>query len=152
MRGTAAGLAERGFRKGDVLAHFAPNLPEYAVAFHSVATVGGVNTTANPFLTADESISSGTVTSRRARRSFSCNLSPIVLALAKHPLVDRFDLSSVELISCSALILCGDCVGVTEDEPPLAELAPVDVGDAQRPRIGITVDLTGHTLEHDEHR
>ena len=50
----AAGLAERGFGKGDVFAHYAPNLPEYAIAFHGVATVGGVNTTANPLLTADE--------------------------------------------------------------------------------------------------
>jgi acyl-CoA synthetase (AMP-forming)/AMP-acid ligase II len=54
VRVAAAGLAERGFGKGDVFAHYAPNLPEYAVAFHAVATVGGVNTTANPLLTADE--------------------------------------------------------------------------------------------------
>jgi acyl-CoA synthetase (AMP-forming)/AMP-acid ligase II len=50
----AAGLAERGFGKGDVFAHYAPNLPEYAVAFHAVATLGGINTTANPLLTAEE--------------------------------------------------------------------------------------------------
>src|SRR3954452_3642665 len=54
VRAGAAGLAERGFGKGDVFAHFAPNLPEYAVAFHAVASLGGVNTTANPLLTADE--------------------------------------------------------------------------------------------------
>jgi acyl-CoA synthetase (AMP-forming)/AMP-acid ligase II len=54
VRAVAAALAERGFGKGDVFAHYAPNLPEYAVAFHAVATVGGVNTTANPLLTADE--------------------------------------------------------------------------------------------------
>ena len=54
VRAVAAGLDERGFRKGEVFAHYAPNLPEYAVAFHGVATVGGVNTTANPLLTADE--------------------------------------------------------------------------------------------------
>src|SRR4051812_27903904 len=54
VRAVAAGLAEWGFGKGDVFAHFAPNLPEYAVAFHAVAMVGGVNTTANPLLTADE--------------------------------------------------------------------------------------------------
>ena len=50
----AAGLAERGFGRGDVFAHYAPNLPEYAVAFHAVASLGGVNTTANPLLTTDE--------------------------------------------------------------------------------------------------
>jgi acyl-CoA synthetase (AMP-forming)/AMP-acid ligase II len=50
----AAGLAERGLRQGDVFAHYAPNVPEYAIAFHAVATIGGVNTTANPLLTPDE--------------------------------------------------------------------------------------------------
>ncbi|MGO9899865.1 MAG: AMP-binding protein [Solirubrobacteraceae bacterium] len=54
VRAAAAGLAARGFGKGDVFAHYAPNLPDYAVAFHAVATVGGVNTTANPLLTAEE--------------------------------------------------------------------------------------------------
>jgi acyl-CoA synthetase (AMP-forming)/AMP-acid ligase II len=54
VRAVATGLAERGFGKGDVFAHYAPNLPEYAVTFHAVATVGGVNTTANPLLTAQE--------------------------------------------------------------------------------------------------
>ena len=54
IRGLAAGLSERGFGKGDVFAHFAPNLPEYAVAFHGVASAGGVNTTANPLLTVKE--------------------------------------------------------------------------------------------------
>jgi hypothetical protein len=32
VRAGAAGLAERGFGKGDIFAHYAPNLPEYAVA------------------------------------------------------------------------------------------------------------------------
>ena len=54
VRAMAVGLAERGFGKGDTFAHFAPNLPEYAIALHGVATVGGVNTTANPLLTAEE--------------------------------------------------------------------------------------------------
>jgi acyl-CoA synthetase (AMP-forming)/AMP-acid ligase II len=54
IRTVAAGLAELGFGKGDVFAHYAPNVPEYAIAFHAVATAGGVNTTANPLLTADE--------------------------------------------------------------------------------------------------
>ena len=49
-----AGLAERGFGQGEVFAHYAPNLPEYAVAFLAVASVGGVNSTANPLYTAEE--------------------------------------------------------------------------------------------------
>jgi acyl-CoA synthetase (AMP-forming)/AMP-acid ligase II len=54
VRTAAAGLAGLGFTKGDVFAHYSPNVPEYAVAFHAVATVGGVNTTANPLVTVDE--------------------------------------------------------------------------------------------------
>ncbi len=54
VRRAAAGLARRGFRKGDVFAIYSPNLPEYAVIFLAVASQGGVNTTANPLYTADE--------------------------------------------------------------------------------------------------
>jgi acyl-CoA synthetase (AMP-forming)/AMP-acid ligase II len=54
VRAVAAGLTGRGFGKGEVFAHYAPNLPEYAVAFHAVASVGGVNTTANALYTAEE--------------------------------------------------------------------------------------------------
>ena len=50
----AAGLAGRGFGKGDVLAVYMPNVPEYAVAFHGAATAGGKCTTANPLYTANE--------------------------------------------------------------------------------------------------
>ncbi|MFI5283030.1 MAG: 4-coumarate--CoA ligase family protein [Candidatus Dormibacterales bacterium] len=54
VRRFAAGLHARGFRKGDVLAILSPNLPEYPIAFHGVATAGGVITTLNPTYTADE--------------------------------------------------------------------------------------------------
>jgi acyl-CoA synthetase (AMP-forming)/AMP-acid ligase II len=54
VRACAAGLAARGFAKGDVLAIYSPNLPEYAVAFQAVALLGGINTTINPAFTADE--------------------------------------------------------------------------------------------------
>ncbi len=50
----AASLHQRGFKKGDVLAICSPNVPEYAVAFHAVAMLGGIVTTANPLYTADE--------------------------------------------------------------------------------------------------
>ena len=54
VRGVAAGLAERGIAKGDVVALYMPNLPEYALAFHGVCAAGAVNTTANPLYTARE--------------------------------------------------------------------------------------------------
>ena len=41
-------MAERGFGKGDVLAVYMPNLPEYAVAFHGAASAGGMCMTVNP--------------------------------------------------------------------------------------------------------
>lgn len=50
----AAGLADRGFQKGDCLAMYSPNVPEYTIAFHAVASLGGVVTTANPLYTAGE--------------------------------------------------------------------------------------------------
>ena len=43
----ATGLSQRSFKKGDVLAIFCPNLPEYAVIFLGVAKAGGINTTVN---------------------------------------------------------------------------------------------------------
>ena len=50
----AYGVVGVGERKGDVFAIYSPNLPEYAVIFLAVASVGGINTTVNPLYTADE--------------------------------------------------------------------------------------------------
>ena len=54
IRRAATGLARSGFGKGDVFAIYSPNLPEYAVIFNAVATLGGINTTVNPLYTAGE--------------------------------------------------------------------------------------------------
>jgi len=54
VRRAAAGLSRRGFKKGDVLAIYSPNLPEYAIALLGAASIGGITTTANPLYTADE--------------------------------------------------------------------------------------------------
>jgi acyl-CoA synthetase (AMP-forming)/AMP-acid ligase II len=48
VRRTAAGLWELGIRPRDVVALYAPNMPEYAVAFHAVASIGAVVLPANP--------------------------------------------------------------------------------------------------------
>ncbi len=50
----ALGLAQRGFKKGDVFAIYSPNSPEYVIAFFGIATAGGISTTVNPLYTADE--------------------------------------------------------------------------------------------------
>lgn len=52
----AAGLQQRGFGKGDVMAVFCPNCPEYGVIFLGVARVGGVNTTVNSLYATNELI------------------------------------------------------------------------------------------------
>lgn len=54
IRRTAASLAQKGFRKGDVFGIFSTNCLEYAIAFHAVAMLGGINTTLNPLYTAEE--------------------------------------------------------------------------------------------------
>jgi acyl-CoA synthetase (AMP-forming)/AMP-acid ligase II len=54
VRLAAGGLARRGLRKGEVLAIYSPNLPEYGIAFHAVSLLGAVNTTVNPLYTVDE--------------------------------------------------------------------------------------------------
>jgi len=50
----AGGLASRGLGPGDTIAIMAPNLPEYAVAFHGSAVAGVAISTINPTYTADE--------------------------------------------------------------------------------------------------
>jgi acyl-CoA synthetase (AMP-forming)/AMP-acid ligase II len=50
----AAGLAARGFGKGDVFGILSPNVPEYAIMFHGVASMGGVTTLINPLYTEHE--------------------------------------------------------------------------------------------------
>lgn len=54
VRQVGTNLTRRGFAKGDVLALYCLNSPEYVVAMLGVWSVGGVVTTANPLLTADE--------------------------------------------------------------------------------------------------
>ncbi len=54
VRCVAAGLAKRGMSKGDVFAVLLPNLPEYAIVILGVVAAGGVVTTMNPLMTAEE--------------------------------------------------------------------------------------------------
>jgi len=52
----AAGLAHHGLGKGDVLAIFSPNLPEYALVFHAAATLCAATTMVPPLFTDQEII------------------------------------------------------------------------------------------------
>lgn len=53
-RALARGLGGKGLGKGEVVALFSPNVPEYALAFHGIAMAGGIVTTLNPLLKAEE--------------------------------------------------------------------------------------------------
>lgn len=53
-RRAAAALARRGLRKGDVLAVYLPNLPEYAVALYAVTSLGGIVSPVSPLYTPAE--------------------------------------------------------------------------------------------------
>ena len=50
----AYNLAQRGFTKGEVFGILSPNCPEYGIAFHAVATLGGIVTPINPLYTRNE--------------------------------------------------------------------------------------------------
>jgi acyl-CoA synthetase (AMP-forming)/AMP-acid ligase II len=54
VRRAASGLHARGIHKGDVVAIFSTNRPEFAIVFHAILAIGGVVTTANPLSTASE--------------------------------------------------------------------------------------------------
>jgi acyl-CoA synthetase (AMP-forming)/AMP-acid ligase II len=50
----AAGFALHGVTKGDVFAIYSPNLPEYVLAFHAVASLGATTTMVPPLFTDEE--------------------------------------------------------------------------------------------------
>src|SRR5260221_1993676 len=54
VRRSAASLPKKGFWKGEVFGIFSTNCPEFGVAFHAVAMLGGVSTLVNPLYTAEE--------------------------------------------------------------------------------------------------
>jgi acyl-CoA synthetase (AMP-forming)/AMP-acid ligase II len=54
VRSLAAGLAARGFGKGDTFCVSLPNVPEFPIAFHGVVAAGGRCATANPLYTVRE--------------------------------------------------------------------------------------------------
>jgi acyl-CoA synthetase (AMP-forming)/AMP-acid ligase II len=51
---TAAGLAARGIKKGDVVSIWSPNLPEWPVAFFGAMRIGAIVHTSNPVSTPEE--------------------------------------------------------------------------------------------------
>ena len=54
IRRTAAGLAARGVKKGDVVSLWSPNLPEWPIVFFAVVKLGAIVHTSNPISTPEE--------------------------------------------------------------------------------------------------
>jgi acyl-CoA synthetase (AMP-forming)/AMP-acid ligase II len=54
IRQTAAGLAARGIKKGDVISLWSPNVPEWPIVFFAIVKLGAIVHTSNPVSTPDE--------------------------------------------------------------------------------------------------
>lgn len=111
VRRVAAGLAQRGFGKGCVLAICSPNLPEYSMAFHGALLAGGTVTTANPLYTADELAS-------------QLNDSGARLLVTISPLLDKAR-EAASRAGIEELLVFGEAAGATPFAALLAEAGPV---------------------------
>ncbi|HLZ26311.1 MAG TPA: 4-coumarate--CoA ligase family protein [Chloroflexota bacterium] len=119
IRRTAAGLAARGFAKGDVLGIYSPNVPDYAVAFHAAASLGGISTTVNPLYTTRELAQQ--LTDCRAR-----------FLLTVPALIDNVRAAAERVPSVREIFVFGEAEGATPfadlqthgDQPPHVAIDP----------------------------
>ena len=113
----AGALTKRGIDKGDVVAIYMPNVPEYAVIFHGVLRANATNTTANPLYTSHELAHQ--LTDSGAKMLFT--------------IADFLDTAkkAAEEVGISDIVVVGDSEG---DEPTLADLLGED---AEGPEIDV---------------
>src|SRR6266576_603456 len=122
VRRTAASLAQKGFRKGDVFGIFSTNCPEYGVAFHAVAMLGGINTLVNPLYPAEEA-------------AFQLNNAGAKLLVTSPQFVDKAR-EAAELSKIEELFVFGEAEGST----PFDSLLQSD-GDVPEVEINPREDL-----------
>jgi acyl-CoA synthetase (AMP-forming)/AMP-acid ligase II len=121
VRRVAAGLAARGFSKGDVLGIYSPNVPEYAIAFHAAASLGGTITTVNPLYTVRELAQQ--LTDCQAKYLLTV---PMFLENARN--------AAATVASVREIIVFGEAEGTTPfasllthgDEPPQVSIDPLN--------------------------
>ncbi len=101
----AGALAARGIGKGDVVATFMPNLPEYALIFHGVVRANATNTTANPLYTPHE-----------LAHQLSDSGAKMLLTIA--PFLDTAKAAAAE-VGLTDIVVVGEA---PDGEPTLAEL------------------------------
>lgn len=118
VRRVAAGLHRRGLRKGDVFAIYSPNLPEYAVAFHAVASIGGILTTINPLATTDELAHQLTDAGARYLLTIPQLLDRASKAAARTEIREMFTFGEVSGVTPFAALLA------TEGETPIVTIDP----------------------------
>ena len=122
VRRFATGLTERGFGKGDVLAIFMPNVPEYGIAFLGAAWLGGVNTTVNSLYSTDDLI-----------HQFKDSGARFLLTIPDF--LDRA-LPAAEATGIEEIFVLGDA----ENRTPYAELLD-NAGDAPQAEIDPVKDM-----------
>ena len=120
VRAVAAGLDALGIRKGDVVAIWSPNSPEFAVAFHAAARLGAIVTTANPVATPFE----------LSRQLTDAGARLLVTAAA---LLDRAREAVDKTGQPISIITTDDAPGVAslrsvarDDEPPAVSIVPAE--------------------------
>lgn len=120
IRLVAGALKARGFEPGDVFAIMAPNIPEYAVAFHGAAWAGGAATTINPTYTADEVHHQLIDSGAKFLVTISMFYDVAREAAEGTGVEEIFTFDEAEGATSALELLAG---------PPLAEQVPVDVAD-----------------------
>src|SRR5256885_14775678 len=121
----AAGLAARGFKRGDVLGLSPPTLPEFALVFHGTLAAGGVVTTINSLATEQD-------VEHQLR-----NAGARVLVTVP-PFLDRAAPAASKL-GIDQLFVLGEAVGTTPLPAPLAADPPAPVAPTHpaRDRAGL---------------
>ena len=119
----AGALSKRGIGRGDVVAIYMPNLPEYALIFHGVLRANATNTTANPLYTAHE-------LAHQLRDSGARMLFTIA------PFLDTAREAAAE-VGLSDVVVVGESLG---DEPTLADLLAEGV-EPPEPEVDHAEDL-----------
>jgi acyl-CoA synthetase (AMP-forming)/AMP-acid ligase II len=119
VRRVAAGLAAHGLQKGDVLAIYSPNVPEYAAAFHGAASIGGTLTTVNPLYTPRE-------------LAQQLNDSKAAYLLTVPPFMENVREAARQVPSLREIFVLGEADGATPfasllghgDQPPAVDIDP----------------------------
>lgn len=117
IRRVSAGLHARGVRKGDVVAIVSPNVPEFAIAFHAIASLGAICTTVNPMVTAED-----------LGKQLADSRTTIVFTVP--PLLALVQDAASKVPTVRELVVFGEAPGAT----PLAALLATD---AAPPRVTI---------------